>query len=82
MTLITVIKLLALTYDEGCVWYSIDEILFFLLELVFFIMISPFIILGDIIFMPITIFIFLARKYSEKKINRKYTLKDFIDEII
>lgn len=82
MLLVSLIKMLSLTYDEGCVWCSVAEIEFFLLELFLSIIFLPFIILGDIFFMPIEIIIFLIRKYDNKKwFKRKYTLKDFINEI-
>lgn len=82
MLLTLVIKTLSFTYNNGAVWCCVDEIILFLMELFFSIMVLPFIILGDIFFMPITILIFLIRKYEEKKyFNKKYTLKDFINEI-
>lgn len=82
MLLITMIKTLLLQYDDGTVWCSVDEIITFFFMITLFTALSPFLILIDILFMPIEIFIFLARKHNDKKyLNRKYTLKDFIKEI-
>lgn len=82
MLLSMIIKTLLLQYDNGTVWCSIDEIISFFISIVFSISVLPFMILGDILFMPIEILIFLIRKHNDKKyFNKKYTLKDFINEI-
>ena len=82
MLTIAIIKALNLQYDNGIVWCSIDEITTFLGELLLFVMVLPFAILGDIFLMPLTILIFFIRKHNDKKyFNKNYTLKDFINEI-
>ena len=82
MLLIMIIKTLLLHYDNGTVWCSIDDIITFFLLIVLSIIILPFTILGDILFMPIEIIIFMIRKHNHKALwNKKYTLKDFINEI-
>lgn len=82
MSLIMIIKTLLLQYDNGAVWCSIDEIITFFLLIAFSIISLPFMILGDILFMPIQILIFIIMKHNYKMLyNKKYTLKDFINEI-
>lgn len=82
MLLIMLVKTLLLEYDNGLVWCSIDEIIIFFLSITLSILLLPFTILIDILLMPIEILIFLIRKYDSKKwFNKKYTLKDFINEI-
>lgn len=82
MLLIMMIKTLLLEYDNGAVCCSIDDLIQFILLLVLYIILLPVMILGDILFMPIEIFIFMMRKHNDKKwLNKKYTLKDFINEI-
>jgi len=82
MFTIAIIKTLNQQYDNGTVWCSIDEITTFLGELLLFVTILPVAILGDIFLMPLTILIFFIRKHNDEKyFNKKYTLKDFINEI-
>lgn len=76
------INLILLIYDDGTALCSVDDI-FLLVAVTFLVtMLLPIVILGDLVFMPIEILVFILRKYSEKKyFKKKYTIKDFILEI-
>jgi len=82
MILLIVIKTLLEQFDEGNCLDDIKDIFILFLLCFLSILALPGIIIGDIIFIPIEIIIFLLRKHrKENKYNEKYTLKNFIDEI-
>jgi len=82
MTLMKLIYGLSLEYDDGEVWSDTLDSINFLLLLFITIMVSPLVLIFDIVFFPIEIGLFLIRKHYENKYNEKYTLEDFIKEDI
>jgi len=76
------INLILLIYDDGTALCSVGDSIFLVAVTFLVTMLLPIAILGDLVFMPIEILVFILRKYSEKKyFKKKYTIKDFILEI-
>jgi len=82
--MITLVQLnnVLLIYDNGNVWNNVNDIIALIILIILSMLLIPLTIIGDIFCMPIEIFIFLMRKKYEKQFNEKYTIKDFINEIM
>ena len=81
MTLVSLSNIL-LIYDNGNVWNDISNIVILIIVIILSMLLIPIAIIGDIVCMPIEIFIFLMRKRHEEQFNEKYTIKDFINEVM
>lgn len=82
--MITLVQLnnILLIYDNGNVWNDISNISVLIILMIISMLLIPLTIIGDIVCMPIEIFIFLMRKRYEEQFNKKYTINDFISEIM
>lgn len=82
--MITLVQLnnVLLIYDNGNVWNDISNICVLIILIILSMLLMPLTIIGDIVCMPIEIFIFLMRKRYEAQFNEKYTINDFINEIM
>lgn len=82
--MITLVQLnnILMIYDNGNVWNDIGDISTLIILIIISIFLMPLIIIGDIVCMPIEIFIFLMRKRNEAQFNKEYTINDFISEIM
>lgn len=82
--MITLVQLnnILMIYDNGNVWNDIGDISTLIILIIISIFLMPLTIIGDIVCMPIEIFIFLMRKRNEAQFNKEYTINDFISEIM